>query len=1220
MLAPARGALAKPYRIAFLAPEIALEGADTIHAREAAALVWVTCIETLQRHAGVSVLDADVTPLVPRDGHYAPNGADRGARPCDAVFAPRRRDELLWLELAVAPGAKPCAVKLHGIARDGAAQTFAGSGRALGEQLQSVLAAWLAARGLATSGLPRTLDAMTADDFLAVVRAIAPLLAEQARVGGIATRATTAVDADDEEAPPLLDLDDPDASATDVHMEALSDSMIFAELAAEPRTTISGRPRAIANRLPASLRVPALRLLQMTLGDDLSDLVLTTDPEHPQALFARYLDRTASPEPDRALLRRVLASAPGWARPYAELAAGDEPPLPGDASPASPPTRLEAIAATGIAAVCRPTTLAVLEVAAERLADDGRVDDGVRMLERAVELAGDAPDAHLGLVDLLARADREGARLAQAQRSARRHGCPLTADVPWYPDQIRIELRASTALLGVGRLGDAIALRANRLEGREPAWPSFAATLAAWRKDPRLLARSYAREGAFRGDAARVLEGFGRAEPDDAVDLTLFLDALVALGREDEAQLAWSQFGLGAGHHAPAARIAAARALMSAGEWRRGLEEMWRVELTRPGRDDQVAIARCGLFLSVAPIDVIDAALAERLAIGAPTLARRMARDASDFVPAAAKSSVVARALGKLTASEFEPAWLAGFSADTRSKAAIDALFAELGAPRKEAPRPRARAGTPTSDPGGSSSNELARAHRLVNRWLEVVYADASEDDAAGIAQAAAYVAAHALARYLAMTTQPPSVHAGALRTVAAEALALVRSHRHALLDRDARALLGAVDPPLRRADRWVGGAWLGALERSVGLDERAAGDIAGFAQPHATVASRVLGPEETAVLGWSVARLQRDRPEGWAAACAAQAQRLALHTGCSGADEWAAAVAAQLAARAIDVEEALDALHVACYLAEGVSPVPCAHAARVLFEAGRAPAAVTVLSTGLASATPRWRDAHVAELAPLWAAAKLETPFAFEQVAAGVFAALQAREPARAEKLARWAVAFDPTNSEAHRNLGLALAQQGKIADAMVHLVRGTREQAAQILAGVLSQRDKLPDAIAVLDYASRWYTRADQWLTYAGIADTAMDHARTVRGYARAWALEPDAFDPTQLNAYAGVLDEIGDYDACALIAAQLHAAAGGAALWIASAAHHLRARGSARAGSTRRCSSRKKPSRRTRSRTTPPRSRPRSPARATSRSRRRSCPPRSTRAAACASRSSR
>src|SRR5262249_59188834 len=108
-----------------------------------------------------------------------------------------------------------------------------------------------------------------------------------------------------------------------------------------------------------------------------------------------------------------------------------------------------------------------------------------------------------------------------------------------------------------------------------------------------------------------------------------------------------------------------ARGLSAAGAWRRGLEELWRVELTDPGRDDQVAIARCGRLITGAPLDVLDAALGERLAIGAHTLAHRMARDIADFVRDAARSSIVMRALGKSTAIEFDPQWLAGFGPET---------------------------------------------------------------------------------------------------------------------------------------------------------------------------------------------------------------------------------------------------------------------------------------------------------------------------------------------------------------------------------------------------------------------------------------------------------------------------------------------------------------------------------------------------------------------------
>jgi tetratricopeptide (TPR) repeat protein len=225
-----------------------------------------------------------------------------------------------------------------------------------------------------------------------------------------------------------------------------------------------------------------------------------------------------------------------------------------------------------------------------------------------------------------------------------------------------------------------------------------------------------------------------------------------------------------------------------------------------------------------------------------------------------------------------------------------------------------------------------------------------------------------------------------------------------------------------------------------------------------------------------------------------------------------------------------------------------------VLLGAGRAPAAFAVLCAGLGAADDVSRAEQLATLAEAWKRANLDVPLAFDQVAAQMFEALQKGEPARAEKLGRFAVAIEPRNSEAHRNLGIALAQQRKIPEALHHLMRGTPEQATQILCGLLYQAGQLPEAMAVLDYASRWYVRADQWLTYGGIAYAAMDNPRTVRAYALAYQLDPDAYDATQLNAYAGVLDEVGDYATCEAIANHLLRVAGDDMMWKTNAWSHL------------------------------------------------------------------
>ena len=1138
-------AIPKPHRIAVLVPEVTIDGPDAAYEREAAVLLWTACIEICQRHPRLSVLDADATPLFPQEGHFAPQHAGRGGRPTDAFYAPTRRDEVIWLELAL--GTKPGAVRLHVIGRDGKQESFDALGRGTGEQIQQVLASWFTARGLGAS--PRRFEAVTAEEILAVVRVIAPTLVEQARAWALpVARGPTwslAV-VEDEDAADTLAI-----NTSDVLDEAVGDDSVPLEHTID--STLDGiqvpdgddgdRRRSIVrplvNRLPAAFRLPALRLLELALREDLADAVLAIDPEQPQALFARY-ERLAAHGKDFALLRQVIANAPGWARPYEELDQDADAAADPIGKPTAP-TVLESVASAGIAAICRPGALHALEAAADRLAASGRADEGLRLVERAVEVQPEDPRAHIALLNLHEQTDREGAWLEQALRSSSLHGCPMDPVLPWYPDQIQIDLRASAALLETGRLDEAIALRSNRLQGREAAWPNHSRLLVSWRRDPRYVARCYAREGWYRGDDARALEGFARIEPADSVDLAIFLDALVELGREAEAPLAWAQFGLGHGADGAVARLAAARALMAAGEWRRGIEELWRVQLAHPGRDEHAAIAHCGIAMASAPIDVVEAALDERLAIGATTLASRMARDAADFMPAAAKSAVVARALGKPSPTEYDPIWLDGLT-NTRSRRAIDALFAELGPLRKGPPS------------GFDLSDELARGDHLVDRWLEVAFTDASEDDPAALAQAAAYTAAQALARYFVATTGVPTTIAGALRTVAAEALALVRCHRDVLGDREARAVLAAIEPMLRRVDRWVGSTWLGVVERSLGIDERSNGDVAGFVRDLPTVAGRILGPEETAALSWSIARLHRDRPDGWAAKVVAQASRLASHTGRAGVDEWADAIVAQLAARELEIDDALDALHTACYLADGVSAVPCVHAARVLFEAGRAPAAFAALCDGLRAAPPEWRNAQLATLADAWRRAKLDVPLAFDKVAGGVFESLQQNDPVRAEKLARWAIAYDPGNGEAHRNLGLALAHQGKTIDAMHHLVRGAREQATQILAGVLYQAGKLPDAIAVLDYASRWYVRAEQWLTFGGIAYAALDNPRTVNAYRLAYQLDPDAFDASQLNAFAGALDEVGDYATCEKIADHLLRIAGDDLMWKTSAWNHL------------------------------------------------------------------
>jgi hypothetical protein len=168
-----------------------------------------------------------------------------------------------------------------------------------------------------------------------------------------------------------------------------------------------------------------------------------------------------------------------------------------------------------------------------------------------------------------------------------------------------------------------------------------------------------------------------------------------------------------------------------------------------------------------------------------------------------------------------------------------------------------------------------------------------------------------------------------------------------------------------------------------------------------------------------------------------------------------------------------------------------------VLLAAGRASAALSVLCAGLGAGTAEWRAAQVAALAEPWAAAHVDLPLDRERAAAQLFEALEAGEPARAEKLGRLAIALDPDSAEAQRNLGLALAQQGKLPEALHHLTLGEPDQAIELLCSVLDQGGRRAEASAVRTYARRWRVRAPGDAPDPGAAENA--------GAPRAEGIEP-------------------------------------------------------------------------------------------------------------------
>ena len=286
-------AIPKPHRIAVLVPEVKIDGPDAAYEREAAVLLWTACIEVCERHPRLSVLDADATPLLPQDGHFAPQHAGRGGKPSDAFYAPTRRDEVIWLELGL--GAKTGVVRLHAIGRDGKQETFDALGRSTGEQIQQVLAAWCTARGL---GAPtKKLEPASADEILAVVRVIGPTLVEQARAWSLPVSSqplwSLAIVADEPEpdeddegdgAGDTLGIDlDMVLAEVDAPLQARIESTIDSTADLDLGSVRAGRvpderrrsiARPLLNRLPPAFRGPALRLLELALREDLGEELL----------------------------------------------------------------------------------------------------------------------------------------------------------------------------------------------------------------------------------------------------------------------------------------------------------------------------------------------------------------------------------------------------------------------------------------------------------------------------------------------------------------------------------------------------------------------------------------------------------------------------------------------------------------------------------------------------------------------------------------------------------------------------------------------------------------------------------------------------------------------------------------------------------------------------------------------------------------------------------
>jgi tetratricopeptide (TPR) repeat protein len=1083
-----------PHRIAFLEPELFLDAADESLRGTAKFLLFVTLFGYLVRHPEIAVVDPDDTALrVAAEGDLVNLSQLHEDDVRRSLFKDDRRDELIWFELPLlTQAAKPDApVRLRTLAHDGKKESFVALGaQPLSTKLEQCFEQWLAARE--KGDVPRPLEAFDRGSFVDVCRR----LRTRIRLPDVRPRRI-----------------DPRAALEPVPEEPSPDEVPPEDL------VVRGPPNSLAEleiELPPVLAVPFLRVIAYTSGLDLSPFILAIDQDDPWALRDRFFANLQKGR-DFDLLRRLAAVAPGWGKPYLSWhrAPGDTQTRKKDDG-FDEDDKLHAYAA---GALRIPGNHWALGNYAYELDEKGRLPEAVRYRRRALVAAGYGPEAYVNLIGTERRLGRPGAHVRVSATLARDLEQRLGDTADRVPEMIRAKLAVADAWMAVGRHAEAVALREDVLRGHETRWPRELAKLERWRKDPSELAQAYAYEGHFRGDPGRVVEGLSAVSPHGwyGFQARALMRAFVSLGKPELARLAWAHLQAQRSTQFGATRLEAARALLLAGDLDRAMREVLLVSLSYPQHGYETTIHRLLRLSAASGKEAWGVLVGKELARGAKTVARLLARDAADFVPGAADVEVIARALGERRPMVFETSSLEPMhkylSRDARIK--IDTIF---GAPR----------------------GILADADALVDGWTVTLHHGEVSDETA--ASELAYVAAQAIARYLAATTSPPSPGTGALRVVATEALAACSLLSASLPDEVVVAFLEVMESAAGAegqspaCDEWTFDTWLLRVERAFGIEDRYSGRLSTSTRGLMPKVTALLRGDERVAAEYRMAHeLAADKPEGWSKAASVLLARV-FRAGGQCAHAWSDA-----AVSGLSPEEALD-VQFLCLAAPSGHATPSVNAAKLLLEAGRPGEAVEALKSGIGFAGANWRKERLAEIAPLWEKAKVDVPFDWKRCNSEGSAALQKGNLARAIQCLSWCGALDPDNHELWRNLGIAYAQDGDDYEAVRAFARFDDATEGVKLAGlVLCQAKHAKEGLAVLDYISRWFTRAEDHRYHALFAWQAGDDPAMLRAYGRAWRMDPAALNGVDLNGYAGVLYEAGEYAESERVTKRLELVAG-------------------------------------------------------------------------------
>jgi hypothetical protein len=699
------------------------------------------------------------------------------------------------------------------------------------------------------------------------------------------------------------------------------------------------------------------------------------------------------------------------------------------------------------------------------LAEQARYEESYRWADRASIAVPGFGAAHLDCIRRL----RQLGKPAQAMAEAAYRCSELQEQSPPASAEVLVQAQFLHALtyLDVGRRLEAIETANRAIQLAAPnaklhsAFSGAAQRVAQWQTTPSTLAQCDSWDAHYRGDPGRSLRSMRQCQWRDEGDATIVINALTALGRDDEAALAFCQFEgthsnsvLGDGR----ARLAAAKALLMVGELGPALEQMQIVQLRRNASRFEGEINRLLRLAACHPSAAWEQVVVRLFEKGAVTLARNAARDLADFVPKF-HTSAVDKLVGERQPFTMDPTWIAE-------------LVAELGIDDLEAQRISARLHRPV----GST---LRDADALTQEWWNVLVPAAK--DRKTHTSGAVLAFGIALANYFSLCSGHATPLCGAYRHIATDALQLIRRARYELDGKAIRALLQLVER-LAATSEWLFDTWLLRIERTLDLEAEQGTHLDRLTWGLPTVRRLIRGDERS---GWEL-RLAMDLGEDETQFMAASS----MFERCARSQEGGVAYLAwSIAAQRCAASSVYLDVH---WLAAFANPVgvadPWLSIARAQLDSGLHKLALDACYRGVAALNEQDQPHRLASLARLeaaWDAAAIDIPFEQDEAQGHLQQLLAIDDQPEALLTMQWLAALETGKVEPSADFAAYLCKQGLGTQALARLgLLGST--AARTVALELRDSKHHERAFTMMRYASRRFTTGEDWMLYAEMAAT--------------------------------------------------------------------------------------------------------------------------------------